>query len=168
MKGRQKTLTQTTTIDQLARLFEKTSSTILDAPDVSYADALRRRWQMPAVEAGLLALAGLVEVGDLPRTYTIHPLEYWRVERVSKREAQRFALPSEAREKLDRAYAAGIPMKWLLWAEQHITPPKVEYRQETVYVTRSFAGSSDPALIALIEAGNDVGIPYLVHCWLHT
>ena len=25
-----------------------------------------------------------------------------------------------------------------------------------------------PALIALIKAGNGIGIPFLVHCWLHT
>src|SRR5579884_2914298 len=145
MKGRQNNLTQTTTIDQLARLFEQTSPTILDAPDVSYADALRRQWQEPAIKAGLLPLAGLFNVCELPRTYIIHPLEYWRVERVSVRESQRFAVPPEAREKLDQAYAAGMPVKWLLWAEQHITPPKIEYRQETVYVTKLY---SDPVLIA--------------------
>ena len=165
MKGRQNTLTQATTIDQLARLFEQTPPTILDAQDVSYADALRGRWQKSAIKAGLLPLAGLINVCELPRTYTIHPLEYWRVERVSVHESQRFAVPLEAREKLDQAYAAGMPVKWLLWAEQHVTPPKIEYRQETVYITRPY---SDPALIALIKVGNDVGIPYLVHCWLHT
>jgi hypothetical protein len=163
MKGRQNTLTQTTTVDLLARLFEQTPATLPGALDVSYIGALRRRWQEPATEAGLLPLAGLVNVLELPRTYTIHPLEYWRVERVSARESQRFAVPAEARAKLNQAYAAGVPVKWLLWAEQHVTPPKTEYRQKTVYVR----WYPDPALIALIKAGNDVGIPYLVHCWLH-
>ncbi|HLZ58354.1 MAG TPA: hypothetical protein VKR06_15555 [Ktedonosporobacter sp.] len=158
-------MAQTTTIDQLTRLFEQTTPTNLDAPDASYADALRRRWQESAREAGLLPLAGLVNVCEMPRTYTIHPLEYWRVERVNMREAHRFAVPPAAHEKLEQAYAAGVPVKWLLWAEQHVTPPKIEYRQKTVYVTKVY---SDPALIALIQAGNDVGIPYLVHGWLHT
>ena len=154
-------MTQTTTIEQLDRLFEQKLSAI---SDVSYIDALRTRWQAPATQAGFLPLAGLVKVSDLPRTYTIHPLEYWRVERVNMRELHRFAVPPAAKEKLDRAYAAGIPVKWLLWAEQYVTPPKIEYRQETIYVTRELF---DPALIALIESGKDIGIPYLVHCWLH-
>lgn len=158
-------MTQTTTIDQFTRLFEQTSPMNLDTPDVSYTDALRQRWQEPAIEAGLLPLAGLVYLCELPRTYTIHPLEYWRVERVSMRQLHRFAVPPEAHEKLDQAYAVGVPMKWLLWAEQHVTPPKTEYRQETIYVTNT---NTDPALIALIKAGNGIGIPFLVHCWLHT
>ena len=165
MKGRQNTLTQTTPSDQLARLFEQTLPTTLDASDISYIDALRQRWSALTAEAGLLALSGLVNVRDLPRRYTIHPLEYWHVERISVGEVHRFAVPPEAQEKLELACIAEIPVKWLLWAEQHVTPPKVEYRQETIYITRKVY--SDPILIALIEAGHDVGIPYLVHCWLH-
>ncbi len=158
-------MTQTITSDSLARLFEQTSPTTFDASDVSYIDALRQRWATPTAKAGLLPLSGLVNVRDLPRRYTIHPLEYWHVERISVSKVQRFAIPAEAQEKLELARIAEVPVKWLLWAEQHVTPSKVEYKQETIYITRKVY--TDPILIALIEAGHDVGIPYLVHCWLH-
>ncbi len=152
-------MTQVAPIEQLSHIFEQKLPT---APDASYIDALCARWQVPAIQAGFLPLAGVVNVSELPRTYTIHPLEYWHIERISMRELHRFAVPQVACEKLNRAYEASMPVKWLLWAEQHVTPPEVEYRRKTkirIY--------SDPALIALIKGGNDIGIPYLVHCWLH-
>ncbi len=157
-------MTQTTTIEQLSPLFERDLPT---AADITYIDALRNRWKKPAIRAGFFPLAGIVKVSDLPHKYVVHPLEYWHVERISMHELSRFAIPLEAREKLNRAYAAEMPVKWLLWAEQHVTPPQIEYRQETIYVEKKIR-KLDPALIALLKGGDDIGIPYVVHCWLHT
>jgi hypothetical protein len=161
---RKETLTQTATIEQLSALFERELSMI---EDTTYIDALRGRWAEPAIRAGLLPLAGIVNVTELPRKYPIHPLEYWEVERVNLREPGRFAVPQEAREKLSRASKADMPVKWLLWAEQHVTPPEIEYRQETIYTVKKVYRKFDPALIALLKCGEEIGIPYLVHCWLH-
>lgn len=125
---------------------------------------LAARNAQPVAQAGFLPLAGVVKVSELPRKYVIHPLEYWRVERISLQDLKRFAVPVAAREKLNRAYALEVPVKWLLWAEQYVTPPKIEYRQKTIYVERQ---CYDPALIALLKGGDDIGVPYVVHCWLH-
>lgn len=161
-------MTQTTTLERLTHLFECETATV---SDVSYIDALRQRWDERAIVLDLLPLAGIVNVNEFPRTFSIHPLESWTVERVSMREVQRFAIPRGAQVKLNTAYAMGMPLKWLLWAEQHVTAPEIEYRQETVYVAGPLNTRPrvhlDPALIALIKAGDGVGIPYLVHCWLH-
>jgi hypothetical protein len=154
------------TAERLSTLFQQALPATTDR---TYIDTIRQRWEAPALQAGFLPLAGTITVGELPSTYRVHPLEYWHIERVSLHELSRFSVPSEAREKLDRAYALGVPVKWLLWAEQHVTSPKITYRQETIYVVKEVViRRYDPALIALIKGGNDMGIPYLVHCWLHT
>lgn len=157
-------MTQAGTMELLSTLFEQDHPTAIDT---TYIDALRKRWHEPANQAGLLPLAGLVRPGEFPRTYPIHPLEYWSVERVSLDELRRFAVPQAVREKLSRAYVSGMPIKWLLWAEQQVTPPNVVYHQETIYVEKKVYKRLDPALIALIKGGDEIGIPYLVHCWFH-
>jgi hypothetical protein len=137
---------------------------------MTYIEALRERWQEPAIQAGFFPLAGTIKVSELPRKFIIHPLEYWSLERVSLRELERFAVPPEAREKFNRASELGMPVKWLLWAEQHITPPEIKYHQKTIYKVKKVYEPRkyyDPALIALLKGGEDTGIPYVVHCWLH-
>lgn len=158
-------MTQTATIDRLSTIFERE----LSQPDMTYIDALRERWREPAIQAGFFPLAGTIKVSELPRKFIIHPLEYWSLERVSLRELERFAVPQEAREKLNRASGSGMPVKWLLWAEQHVTPPEIKYHQETIYKVKKVYQPKpyDPALIALLKGGEDIGIPYVVHCWLH-
>ncbi len=156
---------QTAINEQLSALFQREAQAVAD---YSYLDALRQQWKGPAIQAGFFPLGGIVTISMLPRDYRIHPLEYWRVERVSRHELNRFAVPAEAHEKLACAYTLGVPVKWLLWAEQYVTPPEVKYHQETVYVDKYKYRHYDPALIAVLRAGDDVGIPYLVHCWLHS
>jgi len=144
-------------------------------PDISYVDALRNYWTPICAVADIKPMSGIQRLSDLPRKQVIHPLEYWSIRLVSTDEV--ITSHPIVDDCLTKAEQLGIPFAWYLYIEQHITPPQiVVLKPETVYETEEVVRyyipkpepkPYDPALIGLIQAGEDIGVPFFIGYWLH-
>jgi hypothetical protein len=155
------------TVEQLSALLTQEAP----ASDRTYIAALKKRWYKTALLAKFIPMLGIMRPSSfvLPKITNIHPHEFWRVELVNQDTLYRFTVPKIALEKLTCAFDLGLPIECLVYAKQCVTPPKVEYRQEIIYVQKEveFEPDRDPLILALVKCRDDIGIPYLVHGWKH-